>query len=130
MDATDMAKGALDNVTVVCPECGKKPTHCTATQLSDGIVKEDITCCGGAGYVMVHPQTGHVVDARYTKTSQPGATSPAYIPLVFAGGASGGTRTLGWVRESLPRSGSCCASSKAACGFWGKVKQCLSKILH
>ena len=131
MGVTEMAKSVLDNVTVVCPECGKKPTHCTTTQLSGGILKEDITCCSGSGYVMVHPQTGHIVDVRYTKTRQPGAASPAYIPLVFAGTcSSSGTRTIGWVRESLSQPGACCASSKAARGFLGKVKQCLSKILH
>lgn len=131
MEATEAAKRALDKVTIVCPECGKKPGNCSMTQLNDGIVKEDITCCSGSGYVMVHEETGYVVDTRYKKANQPGAVPPAYIPLVFASGAGAGgatTRTIGWVRETLPSAATSCCAGKS-CGFWAKLKQCLSKLL-
>lgn len=132
MESTESAKSALDKVKIVCPECGKKPANCTVTQLADGIAKEELTCCSGSGYVMVHEQTGYVVGELYKKTSEPQAASPAYIPLPFAGGASvnsAGERVVGWVREKLPMAASCCcAASKASCGFWGKLKQCLSKL--
>lgn len=129
MEEMDMAKQALDKVTLVCPECGKKPANCSVTALREGIVKEDISCCSGTGFVMVHAATGRVVDSEYTNAKKPGAPMPAYIPLVFAAAPAGGatSRTIGWLKESLLGAGSGCACSKEG-GFWARVKHCLSKF--
>ena len=128
MESIEAAKKAFEKVTVVCPECGKKPGNCSMTQLKEGIAKEDISCCSGSGYVMVHEETGIVVDTLYKKANQPGAGAPAYIPLVFdsraqAGGAK--TRTIGWVKETLPGAGASCCAESASCGFFGKLLRCL-----
>ena len=80
---------------------------------------------------MVHTVTGYVVDTRYKKSNQPGAVPPAYIPLVFdssAHGAGETSRTIGWIKEPLPTAATACCASAKECGFWGKVKHCLSKF--
>jgi len=129
MEEMDAAKQALDKVTLVCPECGKKPVNCSVTNLPGGIVKEEISCCSGSGFVMVHAATGYVVDSVYKNANKAGAATPAFIPLVFAAQAPGvSARTIGWLKETVPgaaASGCCCSQGG---GFWAKVKHCLSKF--
>jgi rubredoxin len=132
MTSLEEATHVLDGVDVKCPECGKKPAKQTVIGLDDGIAKSEMECCHGSGYVMVHVDTGYVVDAAYKNSNKSAAAQPAFIPLVFVGtkktnGAT--TRTIGWLNEKLPVETAApgCGAGKSA-GFWGKVKRCLTSL--
>lgn len=132
MTSMEKAKQVLDKVDVKCPECGKRPVKQTLIGLDDGMARSEMACCHGSGYVMVHVDTGYVVDSTYRNTVR-NTSHPAYIPLVFVGTkkAAATTRTIGWLNETLPvaAGAACCGAGKAP-GFWGKVKRCLSGLWH
>lgn len=134
MKSTEEVKRMLDSVDVVCPECGKRPEKCTYTTLPEGYARNEMACCHGTGSVMIHVDTGYVVDSTYANTSTAGGAAPAFIPLAFAAGAGtkGATvRTIGWLQEKLPVDDACtCDATSKQGGFWGKVKQCLSCLWH
>ena len=134
MKSADEVKRMLDSVDVVCPECGKRPEKCSYTTLEEGYARSDMACCHGTGSVMIHVDTGYVVDATYANTGKGQKHAPAYIPLTFAAGAGSGgakVRTTGWLQEKLPVDASCsCDATARSGGFWGKVKECLSCLWH
>lgn len=132
MTSMEKAQQVLDKMDVKCPECGKRPVKQTLIGLDGGMARSDMACCHGCGYVMVHADTGHVVDSTYRNTVR-NAARPAYIPLVFVATKQAGpsTRTIGWLNEALPvMPGATASGAGKACGFWGKVKQCLSGLWH
>lgn len=131
MASMEKARVVLDKVDVKCPECGKRPVKQTVIGLDDGMAKSEMSCCHGSGYVMVHVDTGQVVDSTYSNSVR-NTDHPAYIPLVFVGTKqAGAVRTIGWLNEKLPEA--LCAAGCGAGqvpGFWGKVKRCLSVLWH